>query len=73
MTKSLPLFTILYFLSCEFSCSQYMICVQSSAGYVGLNNMGATCYMNALLQQFYMMPKLRSELLSIDDPSPQPV
>lgn len=50
-----------------------MICVQSSAGYVGLNNMGATCYMNALLQQFYMMPKLRSELLSIDDPSPQPV
>jgi ubiquitin C-terminal hydrolase len=45
---------------------------KSCTGYVGLKNMGATCYMNALLQQFYMMPKLRADLLSIDDPNPEP-
>lgn len=25
--------------------------------------MGATCYMNSLIQQFYMLPKLRTNLL----------
>ena len=37
---------------------------KSSAGYVGLVNLGATCYMNSLLQQFYMMPTLRRDLLA---------
>lgn len=37
---------------------------KSSAGYVGLVNLGATCYMNSLIQQFYMMPSLRRDLLA---------
>ena len=33
--------------------------------YVGLKNMSATCYMNSILQQFFMIPKLRETILSI--------
>lgn len=32
-------------------------------GYVGLKNQGSTCYMNSLIQQFYMMPKFRAGVL----------
>eukprot|EP01119_Soliformovum_irregulare_P014939 TRINITY_DN4142_c0_g1_i2.p1 TRINITY_DN4142_c0_g1~~TRINITY_DN4142_c0_g1_i2.p1 ORF type:complete len:2758 (-),score=812.11 TRINITY_DN4142_c0_g1_i2:29-8302(-) len=38
---------------------------KSPTGYVGLKNLGATCYMNSLLQQFYMIPKFRSGLISV--------
>lgn len=36
---------------------------KSSTGYSGLVNLTATCYMNSLIQQFYMMPALRRDLL----------
>jgi ubiquitin C-terminal hydrolase len=32
---------------------------KAQCGYVGLRNQGATCYMNSLLQQLYMIPALR--------------
>lgn len=41
-------------------------------GFVGLKNAGATCYMNSVLQQLYMVPSIRMGLLSAkgaaDDP-----
>ena len=36
-----------------------------SRRYVGLKNFGATCYANAMLQQLFMMPQFRSEILAI--------
>ncbi|ETO14021.1 Ubiquitin carboxyl-terminal hydrolase family protein [Reticulomyxa filosa] len=36
---------------------------RSTRGYVGLQNLGSTCYMNSLLQQFYMMPHFRNALI----------
>ena len=36
-------------------------------GHVGLYNLGATCYMNSILQQIYMMPTLRYALMGVDD------
>lgn len=35
--------------------------------YVGLVNAGATCYMNAVLQQLFMQPSIRDALLAIED------
>lgn len=36
---------------------------RSPAGYVGLRNLGSTCYMNSLLQVLYMNPTIREYLL----------
>eukprot|EP01022_Parablepharisma_sp_SALTPOND_P007762 TRINITY_DN1328_c0_g1_i1.p1 TRINITY_DN1328_c0_g1~~TRINITY_DN1328_c0_g1_i1.p1 ORF type:complete len:1765 (+),score=179.57 TRINITY_DN1328_c0_g1_i1:714-6008(+) len=33
--------------------------------YVGLKNFGATCFVNAMLQQLFMMPEFRYQILSI--------
>ncbi len=42
---------------------------KSRYGYVGLQNQGATCYMNSLLQQLYLIPRFRNALLLVDDSS----
>ncbi|XP_075395925.1 ubiquitin carboxyl-terminal hydrolase 9X-like isoform X2 [Tenrec ecaudatus] len=35
-------------------------------GFVGLKNAGATCYMNSVIQQLYMIPSIRNSILSIE-------
>lgn len=35
--------------------------------YVGLRNLGCICYMNAMMQQFFMIPAFRYNVLSVDD------
>jgi ubiquitin carboxyl-terminal hydrolase 34 len=39
---------------------------RSECGYVGLTNLGATCYMASCMQHLYMMPQARSALLKAD-------
>ncbi|XP_022656846.1 ubiquitin carboxyl-terminal hydrolase 24-like isoform X2 [Varroa destructor] len=43
-----------------------LISGRSSSGLVGLKNAGATCYMNAVLQQMFMQPQLREAVLSVE-------
>ncbi|RWS11107.1 putative ubiquitin carboxyl-terminal hydrolase FAF-X-like protein [Dinothrombium tinctorium] len=35
-------------------------------GFVGLKNAGATCYMNSVLQQLYMIPEIRDGILMVE-------
>ncbi|KAK5649017.1 hypothetical protein RI129_003909 [Pyrocoelia pectoralis] len=37
---------------------------RSECGYVGLTNLGATCYMASCMQHLYMMPQARASILS---------
>lgn len=41
---------------------------KSETGYVGLKNLGATCYMNSLLQQLFMIPAFRKTILEARNP-----
>ena len=47
----------------------YIYAVQgerSRTGYVGLKNLSCTCYMNSLMQQFYMLPVFRESILETE-------
>lgn len=54
-----------------FEKSDYSISIfsaeKSSTGFVGLKNLGCTCYMNSLIQQFFMIEEFREIVLEIDD------
>jgi len=39
---------------------------RSKLGYVGIKNLGCICYMNSILQQFYMIPTFRYGILSVE-------
>lgn len=39
---------------------------RSNKGYVGLKNAGATCYMNSVIQQLFMIPELREGVLKVE-------
>ena len=38
---------------------------KAPGGFVGLKNAGATCYMNSVIQQLFMVPEIREGILSI--------
>ena len=38
-----------------------------TCGHVGLYNLGATCYMNSIMQQLYMVPTFRYAIMGADD------
>jgi ubiquitin C-terminal hydrolase len=42
--------------------------IRSSLGFVGLKNQGCTCYMNSLLQQFFMMEDFRRGIMDAQAP-----
>lgn len=44
-----------------------LVAQRAECDFVGLKNGGATCYMNAVLQQLFMMPGVPEYLLSIDN------
>lgn len=37
---------------------------KSAVGFVGLKNLGCTCYMNSIMQQFFMVPSFRAAILA---------
>ena len=41
--------------------------------YVGLRNLGCICYMNSMMQQFFMIPAFRYNLLCVDDGKPEDI
>ena len=42
---------------------------RANCGFVGLSNLGSTCYMNSFMQQLFMIPKLRRGILAAPCPS----
>ncbi len=40
---------------------------KSTHGFVGIKNLGCICYMNAMLQQFFMTPTFRYAILMAED------
>uniref|UniRef100_A0A4W3I560 ubiquitinyl hydrolase 1 n=1 Tax=Callorhinchus milii TaxID=7868 RepID=A0A4W3I560_CALMI len=61
--------TDMYYAGCEALTEwEYLPPVgpRPSKGFVGLKNAGATCYMNSVIQQLYMIPAIRNGILTTE-------
>uniref|UniRef100_A0A8C4ME89 USP domain-containing protein n=1 Tax=Equus asinus asinus TaxID=83772 RepID=A0A8C4ME89_EQUAS len=61
--------TEMYYIACEALTEwEYLPPVgpRPPKGFVGLKNAGATCYMNSVIQQLYMIPSIRNSILAIE-------
>ncbi|XP_062303511.1 probable ubiquitin carboxyl-terminal hydrolase FAF-X isoform X2 [Osmerus eperlanus] len=61
--------TDMYYLGCESLTEwEYLPPVgpRPTKGFVGLKNAGATCYMNSVIQQLYMIPPIRNGILAVE-------
>ncbi|XP_060785797.1 probable ubiquitin carboxyl-terminal hydrolase FAF-X isoform X9 [Neoarius graeffei] len=61
--------TDMYYSGCEALAEwEYLPPVgpRPTKGFVGLKNAGATCYMNSVIQQLYMIPPIRNGILAIE-------
>ena len=50
------------------NCSQYLdlpTLKRENNKFVGLKNQGATCYLNSLIQAYYMSPEFREAILAL--------
>lgn len=50
---------------------QNTISESKTGRFVGLRNLGCICYMNSMMQQFYMVPAFRYQMLTADDGLPE--
>lgn len=57
------------FTLCCYCYVQYLPPVDGRArcGFVGLKNGGATCYMNSVIQQLYMVPGIPEVVLGVEE------
>uniref|UniRef100_A0A8C2ZXL7 Ubiquitin specific peptidase 9 n=1 Tax=Cyclopterus lumpus TaxID=8103 RepID=A0A8C2ZXL7_CYCLU len=69
LKKMVDTLTDMYYLGCETLTEwEYLPPVgpRPNKGFVGLKNAGATCYMNSVIQQLYMIPPIRNGILAIE-------
>ena len=55
------------YLTSKTSYSYYYNETRSSLGYAGIRNLGCICYMNAMIQQFYMTKAFRTLIFVAND------
>lgn len=69
LKQTVDTLTDMYYLGCDALTEwEYLPPVgpRPTKGFVGLKNAGATCYMNSVIQQLYMIPPIRNGILAIE-------
>ena len=46
----------------------FPVLLEKSFDFIGLKNLGSTCYMNSVLQQLFMLPSFQQDVLNYNIP-----